>query len=109
MTPYLISFYFYYCMLTGMPNPINTCAAGYFCRRNATTSTPDQGEDANICPVGHYCPQGTGEPNNCPLGTFGNDTGNLYSLNFIQNLYFVFLQFLSAFVLCRTSDCSTHN
>lgn len=82
-----------------MPYPINTCAAGYFCRRNATTSTPDQGEDANICPVGHYCPQGTGEPNNCPLGTFGNDTGNLYSLNFIQNLYFVFLQFLLVFVL----------
>ena len=60
---------------SGMPQPNLYCAAGYFCRRNATSATPDQGDDANICPVGHYCPEGTGEPMNCPLGTFGNDTG----------------------------------
>lgn len=58
-----------------MPQPNLYCAAGYFCRHNATSATPDQGDDANICPVGHYCPEGTGEPVNCPLGTFGNDTG----------------------------------
>lgn len=58
-----------------MPQPNLYCAAGYFCRRNATSATPDQGDDANVCPVGHYCPEGTGEPMNCPLGTFGNDTG----------------------------------
>ena len=58
-----------------MSLPNNTCAAGYFCRRDAVTATPNQGDDANICPVGHYCPEGTGEPTNCPLGTFGNDTG----------------------------------
>lgn len=62
-------------LFSGMPLPINQCAAGYFCRRNATTASPNQGEDANLCPIGHYCPKGTGEPNNCPLGTFGNDTG----------------------------------
>ena len=58
---------------TSLPNV--ACTAGYFCRRNATSGTPNQGIDANICPVGHYCPKGTGEPFNCPLGTFGNDTG----------------------------------
>ena len=62
---------------SGMPQPNLYCAAGYFCRRNATSATPDQGDDANICPVGHYCPEGTGEPMNCPVGTFGNDTGLL--------------------------------
>ena len=60
---------------TGMASPNETCAAGYFCRRNATSATPKQGEDANICPVGHYCPDNTGEPFNCPKGTYGNDTG----------------------------------
>lgn len=64
-------------LISGLSLPNATCAAGYFCRRNATLATPDQGEDANICPVGHYCPKGTGEPNNCPLGTFGNDTGKI--------------------------------
>lgn len=59
----------------GMVRPNGTCAAGYFCRRNATSATPNQGVDANICPVGHYCPSGTGEPTNCPKGTYGNDTG----------------------------------
>ena len=58
-----------------MPEPILYCAAGYFCRRNASSATPDQGNDANICPVGHYCPEGTGEPVNCPVGKYGNDTG----------------------------------
>lgn len=62
-------------LLSGLSLPNVTCAAGYFCRRNATSGTPNQGIDANICPVGHYCPKGTGEPFNCPLGTFGNDTG----------------------------------
>ncbi|EDO40914.1 predicted protein, partial [Nematostella vectensis] len=49
-------------------------SAGYYCRRNSTSQTPDQADNANICPVGHYCPDGTGEPYNCPKGTFGNDT-----------------------------------
>lgn len=38
-----------------------------------------QNPDANIstgvggpCPVGHYCPEGTGLPLPCPLGTFSN-------------------------------------
>lgn len=38
-----------------------------------------QNPDANIstgvggpCPVGHYCPEGTGLPSTCPLGTFSN-------------------------------------
>ncbi len=58
-----------------MKEPNITCAERYFCRRNATSGTPNQGEDANICPQGHYCPAGTGEPSKCPAGTFSNQTG----------------------------------
>ena len=31
--------------------------------------------DANICPVGHYCPLGTADPEPCPKGTYNNETG----------------------------------
>ncbi len=59
----------------GMKEPNSTCAKRYFCRRSAFLGTPDQGLDANICPQGHYCPAGTGEPEKCPSGTYTNHTG----------------------------------
>ena len=37
----------------------------------AKTSTPVEGANANICPLGHFCPLGTAEPNKCPIGTLG--------------------------------------
>ena len=33
------------------------------------------GSDADICPVGHYCPTGTSSPQQCPKGTYSNGTG----------------------------------
>ena len=33
------------------------------------------GSDADICPVGHYCPVGTSSPEPCPKGTYNNGTG----------------------------------
>ena len=62
---------------TGMNSTNKLCQAGYFCRGNATSATPNQGEDANICPIGKYCPEGTGEPNACPKGSFSNMEGIL--------------------------------
>jgi len=41
----------------------------------AKFATPDQGSDANICPRGSYCLEGTDEPEPCPAGTFSNDSG----------------------------------
>lgn len=62
-------------MSLGLSHAFGKCQAGYFCRRNAKLSTPNQGNDANICPVGHFCPEMTGEPFKCPKGTYGNATG----------------------------------
>ena len=45
------------------------------CRLGAKTSTPSQGEDANICPRGYYCEEGTDESESCPAGTFSNISG----------------------------------
>ena len=58
-----------------MVEPTQLCAAGYFCKQYANISAPDQGADANICPEGHYCPEGTADPQPCPKGTYNNGTG----------------------------------
>ena len=43
----------------------------------AKTATPNQGLDANECPQGRFCPEGTDEPELCPPGTFSNALGKL--------------------------------
>ncbi|PIK41162.1 hypothetical protein BSL78_21986 [Apostichopus japonicus] len=65
----------YYCGQRGLTYPYTYCSGGYYCRTGARLATPDQGDDANICPVGHYCLEGCTEPVTCPAGTFSNDTG----------------------------------
>ena len=34
-----------------------------------------------ICPVGHYCPEGSGVPSPCPAGTYTNTQGLTDVLN----------------------------
>ena len=65
----------FYCGQRGLTYPYTPCSPGFFCRTGAQNAAPNQGDDANICPVGHYCPEGTTEPVTCPIGTFSNDTG----------------------------------
>jgi hypothetical protein len=42
----------HYCGVVGQVAPTGLCAAGYFCKRFAKTSTPNQTDDASICPRG---------------------------------------------------------
>lgn len=65
----------YYCPTIGMVTPVDLCDPGYFCKQGANISAPDQGDDANICPEGHYCMLGTDAPEPCPRGTYNNGTG----------------------------------
>jgi hypothetical protein len=65
----------YYCPSVGMVTPVDFCEAGFFCKQGANISAPDQGDDANICPMGHYCPLGTSAPQQCAKGTYNNGTG----------------------------------
>ena len=46
------------CDTPGLIFPVQLCSAGYFCRRSSNSTTPDVGNDANVCPSGHYCPEG---------------------------------------------------
>ena len=61
-----------------VPLPYFPCLSlwlfSYFCRQGATSSTPSQGDDADECPAGHYCPQQTSEPQKCPLGSYSSAT-----------------------------------
>ena len=41
-----------YCGTVGKTEPSGPCASGYFCKRFATLSAPNQTTDANICPQG---------------------------------------------------------
>ena len=61
----------YYCTV-GTIYPTLPCAAGYYCRNSSQSASPSQGDEANQCPVGHYCPEQTTEPIKCPIGTFSN-------------------------------------
>lgn len=54
----------------------------------AKSATPDQGSDANICPRGSYCMEGTDEPEPCPAGTFSNVLGKLDQLSSLLYYYF---------------------
>jgi len=47
----------------------------YFCRRGAKEATPNDGDDANICPIGFYCPELTVSPKPCPPGSYGTQAG----------------------------------
>ena len=65
----------FYCGERGLPYPVTLCSAGYFCISGAMTASPLQSPNADICPAGSYCPEGTADPVNCPIGTYSNETG----------------------------------
>ena len=67
----------YYCNSTGLSEVTGPCDAGYYCTLGAEQKTHDSLADSTggVCPEGHYCPQGTAHPIECPKGTFMSSTG----------------------------------
>ena len=68
----------YYCSQTNATAVTGECTEGFYCTAGADTPTPP-GDGSNTgtaapCPEGHYCPQKTGTPLKCPLGTYSNVT-----------------------------------
>ena len=64
-----------YCATANLTAPTGSCAAGYQCFANATSSTPTDGVTGAVCPQGAFCPSGSSSPTLCPPGTFNNVTG----------------------------------
>lgn len=90
----------YYCGSAGLSNVTGPCDAGFYCTLGATRSDPQNDATGGTCPVGHYCPQGTGVPQGCPPGYFTNATGNVdfsgcklctegkASINTVEGIYY---------------------
>ena len=70
----------------------------FFCRQYAMSATPSQGSDADICPEGFFCPEGTAEPEQCLPGSF-SDTVGLYSAEMCNNCtagkLYIFYKYIS--------------
>ena len=67
-----------YCQLANATEETGFCEAGFFCIDGSDSPTPDGITSkgiSGVCPVGAYCPRGTGQSNSCPRGTFSNATG----------------------------------
>ncbi|EDO39339.1 predicted protein, partial [Nematostella vectensis] len=65
-----------FCAYDNATSETGPCRPGYYCRKGADTPTPGYGAlgDAGPCPEGHFCPGSTGEPEDCPIGTYSNVT-----------------------------------
>lgn len=61
-----------YCETKGLTNVTGLCAAGYWCKVSAKTRNPTNvAKKHGKCPTGGvYCPEGTEEPINCPVGRY---------------------------------------
>ena len=66
-----------YC-LAGASTPTADCTQGHYCRLGAEIAAPT-GSVTNYgqCPAGHYCPTATGDPIQCPPGTYNPSTGSI--------------------------------
>ncbi|GCC23266.1 hypothetical protein chiPu_0001660 [Chiloscyllium punctatum] len=65
----------YACHRMALTQPSRLCAPGFYCKERATTTKPLDGETGDLCPEGHYCPEGTAMPLQCGDGSYNNVTG----------------------------------
>jgi len=63
-----------YCPVPGATAPAGNCSNGYYCATNSSSAQPTDGTTGDECPVGHYCPAGTGQPLPCEDGTYAGVT-----------------------------------
>lgn len=48
---------------------------GFYCLEGSQSSTPGASMFGGICPLGHYCVEGSSVPSPCPAGSYQNQTG----------------------------------
>ena len=65
-----------YCSSDGLSNVTGPCQAGYFCSGGATIPNPVNETFGDVCPQGHYCPEGSGAAQACLAGTYTGLYGN---------------------------------
>ncbi|XP_037836575.1 multiple epidermal growth factor-like domains protein 11 [Kryptolebias marmoratus] len=65
----------FYCSESGLSTVSGPCLPGFYCLDGSQSAAPVSDVSGGVCPVGHYCPEGTSTPFPCPLGFYLNDTG----------------------------------
>lgn len=63
-----------YCSVSGLTTPLGLCLPGHYCTEGSLEPNPSLQQFGSFCPRGHYCPQGSAVPIACPIGTFSNLT-----------------------------------
>ncbi|WAR11136.1 hypothetical protein MAR_036212 [Mya arenaria] len=65
-----------------LTSPSGPCSAGHYCTSGALSANPTMLRASqcpagtvhpivgDVCPIGHYCPEGTENPISCPAGTY---------------------------------------
>ena len=66
----------YYCDSDALDSPTDKCSAGYYCIGKSSDASPTDGVTGNVCPVGHYCLEGSISPIACPKGSYLSSEGN---------------------------------
>lgn len=65
----------WYCETPGLVLPTALCSEGSYCTLGASTAAPRDGVTGDICPTGHYCPEGSEVGVVCPGGTYNPTEG----------------------------------
>ncbi|XP_052778533.1 multiple epidermal growth factor-like domains protein 6 [Mya arenaria] len=72
----------FYCGSDNLTSPSGPCGAGHYCTSGALSANPTMLSASqcpagtvhpivgDVCPIGHYCPEGTDNPIGCPAGTY---------------------------------------
>ncbi|KAM3922961.1 uncharacterized protein RB166_012036 [Leptodactylus fuscus] len=64
-----------FCKGSGQATPTGNCSSGYWCKEGVVDKQPQDGLSGDICPPGHYCPEGTHSSKPCPAGTWSDEDG----------------------------------
>ncbi|XP_041849947.1 neurogenic locus notch homolog protein 4-like [Melanotaenia boesemani] len=65
----------FFCNSTALTDPSGPCSPGHFCSLESTEPSPVSQPYGDICPMGHFCPEGSGSPKPCPVGSFLPEPG----------------------------------
>ncbi|XP_030258688.1 zonadhesin isoform X7 [Sparus aurata] len=64
-----------FCNSSALKEPSGPCSPGYFCSLGSSEASPFSQPYGDVCPMGHFCPQGSGSPRSCPVGSFLPEPG----------------------------------
>ncbi|XP_036070832.1 sushi, von Willebrand factor type A, EGF and pentraxin domain-containing protein 1-like [Oryzias melastigma] len=65
----------FYCSESGLSSVSGPCLPGFVCLEGSQSAAPPSGDSGGVCPVGHYCSEGTSVPSPCPPGFYQNEAG----------------------------------